>query len=407
LTEITGQPFSGCATTVLYIFAIFMAVTLVTGGALLLVWRKDRTQTFTALLGLSHLVWPFNPLAYLATQSAQPHWHMLGLVGLVVLGSAYLSLLVLGVGHLSGRTFSRRTVWLLAAGLVCFHAGLIAVDMSWAQAGFASINTVVGLVLANWLRRLGPGERLTGLLLILCGFNQFLYVFYGEPAVMMQTTMASVLRLMLGMSLIYAAVTRSADGVKVMSERFFQLTERSHQGVAVVGQGRVAYVNPAFQQIYGMTPDAQDVEVFSRAWIEATVPADARDEMIGLARQITQGRLSQAEWEGERLALDGRRLFLRFKAWQVAWDGKPALQVVVSDETAHQEAARALVWRATHDELTGLPNRAALLQRLRDLFDDATQPAFALILLDVDRFKLFNEAHGHVATRSSRPCLPC
>ena len=90
-----------------------------------------------------------------------------------------------------------------------------------------------------------------------------------------------------------------------------------------------------------------------------------------------------------------RRLHLRYKAWQVDWDGQKALQVVVSDETAQQAAAQALQWRSRHDELTGLPNRAALLRRLGTCFEDWDQDGFVLLLLDVDRFKFFNEAHGH------------
>jgi diguanylate cyclase (GGDEF)-like protein len=50
--------------------------------------------------------------------------------------------------------------------------------------------------------------------------------------------------------------------------------------------------------------------------------------------------------------------------------------------------------QATHDELTGLPNRNALLTRLRELCAIEPEQPFALLLLDVDRFKLFNEAHG-------------
>ena len=63
-----------------------------------------------------------------------------------------------------------------------------------------------------------------------------------------------------------------------------------------------------------------------------------------------------------------------------------------SSPTTRFDATQTLLHQATHDELTGLPNRSALQQRLREL-RAAGQP-FALLLLDVDRFKLFNEAHG-------------
>ena len=100
----------------------------------------------------------------------------------------------------------------------------------------------------------------------------------------------------------------------------------------------------------------------------------------------------QDHWQGERYSFDGRTLHLRFSAWKVEWDGHPAEQIVVTDDTARFDATQTLLHQATHDELTGLPNRSALQQRLREL-RAAGQP-FALLLLDVDRFKLFNEAHG-------------
>jgi diguanylate cyclase (GGDEF)-like protein len=110
-------------------------------------------------------------------------------------------------------------------------------------------------------------------------------------------------------------------------------------------------------------------------------------------RQLLSGELKQADWSGERFRFDGTPIRLRFSAWRVDWDGEAAEQLVVSDETAQHDATTALLHQATHDELTGLPNRSALLARLRDMC--TAGDGFALLLLDVDRFKLFNEAHGH------------
>lgn len=382
------------ARDVLYTFAIYMAVTLGTGVVLLLVWRQDRAQTFTALLGLSHLIWTLNPLAYLATRSTDAFWHHVGLVGLVLVGTCYLSLLTLGCMHLSGRHFSKWKLLATGAFLFLFHIALILVDLHWAQMGFAVLNTVIGVIVAWWLRQQGPGERASAVLIVLCGLNQFTYVLMGEPGALLQTTIAAALRLLLGMSLMYAALARTGQAVQRLHDRFFELTERSPQGVTVVRKGMVAYANPAFRAIFGMRNPALDPPVFSPRWVEQTVPEAERQGAEVIARRVLDGQLKQAEWHGERCSLDGRRLHLRFKAWQVEWDGAPALQVVVTDDTARVDATQALLWRATHDELTGLPNRSALLQRLRELFDDPARPVFALILMDVDRFKLFNEAHG-------------
>lgn len=53
---------------------------------------------------------------------------------------------------------------------------------------------------------------------------------------------------------------------------------------------------------------------------------------------------------------------------------------------------------AFHDSLTGLPNRAWFQRRLDDLTSvEAITPKFALVLLDVDEFKLINDSLGHDA----------
>lgn len=67
----------------------------------------------------------------------------------------------------------------------------------------------------------------------------------------------------------------------------------------------------------------------------------------------------------------------------------------ITERLAHQvELAHA----ATHDELTGLPNRAGLLERLSGDLDGAVPGAgVAVLFLDLDRFKEVNDTHGHQA----------
>jgi two-component system cell cycle response regulator len=64
-----------------------------------------------------------------------------------------------------------------------------------------------------------------------------------------------------------------------------------------------------------------------------------------------------------------------------------------------KRAERALFERALHDELTGLPRRALLMDRLQEALKhfQRDRTAGALMFIDLDRFKEVNDIHGHAA----------
>ncbi len=67
--------------------------------------------------------------------------------------------------------------------------------------------------------------------------------------------------------------------------------------------------------------------------------------------------------------------------------------------TDRYERRRHLARQAHHDDLTGLPNRARLRERLASVFSRAprTGQAIALLYCDLDDFKPINDEHGHAA----------
>ena len=68
-----------------------------------------------------------------------------------------------------------------------------------------------------------------------------------------------------------------------------------------------------------------------------------------------------------------------------------------TDITRRKTLEVAAAHRATHDVLTGLPNRTLLLDRLQHALSGRGPAHLAVLFLDLDRFKVLNDAEGHAA----------
>jgi diguanylate cyclase (GGDEF)-like protein len=79
----------------------------------------------------------------------------------------------------------------------------------------------------------------------------------------------------------------------------------------------------------------------------------------------------------------------------IEYRGKPCQVLALRDLTERKRAQQAVEYLASHDSLTDLSNRAALDQRLATACHSET--CFALIAVDLDRFKAVNDLFGHAA----------
>jgi diguanylate cyclase (GGDEF)-like protein/PAS domain S-box-containing protein len=120
-----------------------------------------------------------------------------------------------------------------------------------------------------------------------------------------------------------------------------------------------------------------------------------------LGPQVSEAFLNHREFEGELEFIRGDsttfwgRLIGRPVSWTDPSAGTIWTVFDISDEKREREA---LEWKANHDALTGLANRAALIRQLERHIEvrGMSQPS-ALLLMDLDRFKPVNDEHGHAA----------
>lgn len=121
----------------------------------------------------------------------------------------------------------------------------------------------------------------------------------------------------------------------------------------------------------------------------------ARDSLRWQHRQALAGDTSSLEYQFRSNSRRALWIELHFK--KVALDGQTQLLAVLRDISERKQVEARLQHHVLHDALTGLPNRAMVLGKVQELLDSRYRrhELSALLLLDIDRFKLINDSLGH------------
>jgi diguanylate cyclase (GGDEF)-like protein/PAS domain S-box-containing protein len=145
--------------------------------------------------------------------------------------------------------------------------------------------------------------------------------------------------------------------------------------------------------------------------------AEMAPAWIGRRHWEVQGLVPGGDWDDHRARLERREPFRDFEAVfrdakgemvHISAHGDPihdaggqfaGYRGTARDISVHKQAAQRLQYLSTHDELTGLPNRAALRQLVSQAIELAKryERCFGVLLLNVDRFQRMNDSLGRDA----------
>ncbi|MBB5118217.1 putative bifunctional diguanylate cyclase/phosphodiesterase [Streptomyces eurocidicus] len=199
------------------------------------------------------------------------------------------------------------------------------------------------------------------------------------------------------------ALSRAALAAQAETERALHTSEARFRAVfegAAIGvgiadvEGRIMDVNDALTQMFGSLAH----EVTGRNVGEMVHPDDAPG-IWGLYRELVRGDRDFYRIEKPYYRSDGSVLWtdLTVSLLRDA-HGRPQYQLaLMEDITERRLLHERLRYEATHDALTGLPNRTLFFEALDRALDTAGGgPArFGLCYLDLDGFKAVNDSLGH------------
>src|SRR3984957_8098543 len=181
-------------------------------------------------------------------------------------------------------------------------------------------------------------------------------------------------------------------------DQLFQLiTENAADMIAVVdGAGKRIYNSPAYSHILGYSVD----ELQSTSPIEQIHPDDRQ-------RVVEAAHKARATGQGQRMEY---RIRHKDGSWRILESTASAIRnakgeteklvIVNRDISERKRAEELLAHNAFHDGLTNLPNRALFLDRLQHaltLSKKHSNYMFAVLLIDIDEFKVINDSLGHTA----------
>lgn len=181
--------------------------------------------------------------------------------------------------------------------------------------------------------------------------------------------------------------------IRENEERYRRLVELTPDGIAVILDERIAFMNPSGVKLLGHA----DVGELSGKELSGCIDPDSRESVREQLKLIVQGREKIPWIEVRMLMASGSPVEVEVSGIPFTYQDRWAILFIFRDITERKLAQTRLHYLAHYDALTELPNRTLFFDRLRQtlLYTSRYGGIFALLFIDLDGFKQINDTLGH------------